>query len=599
MKESKKNYTSNKSLPDLSSLPQPYSPQVPQSAPQPALDFNALKDKLENFKKAVVKKYNFTIALSLLPVPAYTMFEEDEGVPKEIADTKPLHLVMIVPEEQFKNIPKIKVEVVKLVKETKENLWIHIKTPVDLWNYGLDSKYDFLDAVSQSFPIYDKGFLGALRVASIHKTLVLRKFDKYVASYVIGGSLVRGTAGKDSDVDVFVVIDDTDVKRMSRVELSERLRGMIYEYIREATALAGVKNILNVQVWLLTDFWQRVKDAEPVAFTFIRDGIPLYDRGTFIPWKLLLKMGKIKPSQEAIDMYMKQGEQTDEFVKRRLLDAMVDIYYGIVTPTQAMIMLSGMAPPTHKESPKVFREEFREKRKLVDEKYVKILEKAVSMFREYEYGKLKEISGSELDTFLKESKDYNEMLKKLRVDIEKRTQESTAEEIYDNVFKLLETFFGKKSQNVLIQTFEEQMVKKGKIQPRFLKILKELGNAKNKIKSGKLAQREVDSIKKDAFELINSLIEYGQRADLIAAEKGMMQISYGNGRKAELVLFGKQNFIIEGKDIKKIESGKIAVSTKEEFEKALAENKGKLSSKVPAEVFAVLQKELGNFELEF
>ena len=164
-----------------------------------------------------------------------------------------------------------------------------------MWNYGQDSKFEFVDAIAQGYPVHDKGFLGALRVASIHKSLVLRKFDKYVASYVIGGSLVRGTAGKDSDVDVFVVVDDTDVKRMNRVELLEKLRGIIYDYIREATALAAVKNILNVQVWLLTDFWQRVKDAEPVAFTFIRDGIPLYDRGTFIPWKLLLKMGRIKP----------------------------------------------------------------------------------------------------------------------------------------------------------------------------------------------------------------------------------------------------------------------------------------------------------------
>ena len=40
------------------------------------------------------------------------------------------------------------------------------------------------------------------------------------------------------------------------------------------------ENILNVQVYLLTEFWEKVKDAEPVIFTFIRDGVPLYDRGT-------------------------------------------------------------------------------------------------------------------------------------------------------------------------------------------------------------------------------------------------------------------------------------------------------------------------------
>src|SRR3989344_5553464 len=335
---------SEKKPSNLAAIPNQRNYEKQQITPeQAAAEFEKIKTKLDGFKKAVLKKYKFTVALALLPGQSYPLFEEDEALPKEIIDMKPLHLIMIIPEEEFKNLNKIKAEVIKLAKETKENVWIHIKTPVDLWNYGLDSKFEFLDAVSAGFPIYDNGFLGALRVASIHKSLILRKFEKYVTSYVIAGSLVRGTAGKDSDVDVFVVIDDTDVKRMSRMELRDKFRGICYDYIREATALAGVKNILNLQVYLLTDFWQSVKDAHPVMFTFIRDGIPFYDRGTFIPWKLLLKMGKIRPSTEAIDLYMKQGDQTEDMVKRRLLDAMVDIYYGIVTPTQALMMLAGEA----------------------------------------------------------------------------------------------------------------------------------------------------------------------------------------------------------------------------------------------------------------
>jgi len=159
-------------------------PSTPSSAAPPAggPDFNALKVVLETFKKAAVKKYPFTIALCLIPGQAAPLFEEDEALPKEVVDSKPMHVVMIIPEEQYKNIPKIKPEVVKLLKETKQNLWLHIKTPVDLWNYGLDSKFEFLDAIGQGFPMHDKGFLGALRMASIHKSLVLRKFDKYVAS---------------------------------------------------------------------------------------------------------------------------------------------------------------------------------------------------------------------------------------------------------------------------------------------------------------------------------------------------------------------------------------------------------------------------------
>src|SRR3989344_2260 len=130
------------------------------------------------------------------PGQAFKLFEEDEGLlPEEVA-RKPLHLIMLVPEDEFKNIAKkIKPEVLKLVKESKQELWVHIKTEVDMWNYGLDSKFEFIDAISSSFPLHDKGLLGSMRIANIHKTLVLRKFEKYVASYVVGGSLVRGQAG--------------------------------------------------------------------------------------------------------------------------------------------------------------------------------------------------------------------------------------------------------------------------------------------------------------------------------------------------------------------------------------------------------------------
>ncbi len=589
-------------LPKLSGTPGmprvPNSVMAPKMPAEPAkLDLEALRPKLDAFKKDVLKKYKQVLAIVLLPPAVYPLIEEDELLAPEVIQSKPLHVMVVVPEDDFKHIPKIKPELVALAKLTKENIWIHVKTPVDVFNYGLDSKFDLLDAIAQGFPIADNGFLGALRMAAIHKTLVLRKFDKYIASYVIGGSLVRGTAGKDSDVDCFVVIDDTDVKRMNRVELSERLRGIIHEYIREATALAGVKNPLNVQVWLLTDFWQRVKDAEPVAFTFIRDGIPLYDRGTFIPWKLLLKMGRIKPSPEAIDMYVKQGDQTKDFIKRRLLDAMIDIYYGVVTPTQAMMMLAGEAPPVPKTMAEEVKKVLVQREKVMSSQDLKLVAKAVHLFKQYEYGKLKEFSGTQVDEFLKECLAYNVRLKAMRGKLEQRMHERSASDVYTQVFKLLETFFGKGTQAKLIARFEKEMVKKGKLSPRYTRIMQELVSAQKKITTGKLTAKEIDNVKKDAFELIAALTEYAQRADLIGAEKGMMRISY-RGRKAELVLLGNQNFIIEGRNIQEVKGEKLVASTKEAFEKALADNKGKLSTRISGNLFATLQKLLGSFELE-
>ncbi len=562
-------------------------------------EFENMKKDLDELKKKVVKKFPFTVAFSLLPGDAFKAFEEDEGlIPEEIAK-KPLHLMMIIPEDEFKNIPKkIKPEVIKIVQESKQNVWIHIKTPVDLWNYGLDSKFDMLDAVGRSLPLHDKGLLGALRVAAIHKTLILRKFEKYVASYGIAGSLIRGTAGKDSDVDTFVIIDDTDVKRMPRLQLKEKLRGMIYEYTREAAALAGVKNILNVQVWLLTDFWESVKDAHPVMFTFIRDGIPLHDRGTFLPWKLLLNMGKIKPSPEAVDMFMKEGDRTEALINRRLLDAMVDIYLGIITPTQALMMLAGYAPPVPKTMVEEVKEAFVKKEKILAEKDLKVLEKAIKLWKEYEYGKLKNISGKEIDIFYKEFQDYNRKMKQLRETLEGKLKEHDAERIHSEVFKLLKNILGDKNQAELIKGFEKDLVKTGKLEPRMLSILKRLVDIKSKVKGKKFTQGDMQNMSRDAGDLINALIEYSQRKDLVAIEKSVLHISYGN-KKAEAVITDKGIFVSKDDGIFKISGKKFAESSREELEKALSETKNKVSQKLSSEAIVVLNKELGDFEIFF
>ena len=203
-----------------------------------------------------------------------------------------------------------------------------------------------------------------------------------MVSYVVAGSFVRGTTVKTSDIDIAIIIDDTDVKRMSRYELKEKLRAIAYTYALEASEKAGVKNKLSPQVYILTEFWEAVKDAHPVIFTFIRDGVPLYDRGAFMPWKLLLRMGKIKPSPEAIEMFMSLGEKVADNVKRKLNEILIDdIYWGVITPSQAVLMLYGLAPPTPRETYALMKEIFVKKEKLLELKYVATLEKIVEIYK--------------------------------------------------------------------------------------------------------------------------------------------------------------------------------------------------------------------------
>ena len=192
-----------------------YSPRkalLPENTSEVQKEMEKTKKELDKLKSWIIKKYPFIQAISILPPQLIARFIEEEEIPKETE--KHLQLYMIIPEEQFKNIAKIKSEIIKQIDSLKlhQKVWLQIKTPVDIWENCLDSKFELTSAIAMSFPLYDKGFLSALRLAEIHKSLVLKKFEKYINCYAIYGSITRDETKSSSDVDVGIIIDDTDVK---------------------------------------------------------------------------------------------------------------------------------------------------------------------------------------------------------------------------------------------------------------------------------------------------------------------------------------------------------------------------------------------------
>lgn len=568
--------------------------------------------EIEKFKTEFLKLHKKTQSIGIIPAQAAKKIEEEYEISEEDTRRELVHILTIIPESQYKKIGQIKLDAINLTKKINDKFWIHVMTPIDYWNLGLDSKFKVMEALAMSYPILDKGFLGNIRVAQIHKSLVLKKFEKYVTSYVIGGSLTRGETIKTSDIDVFIVIDDTDVKRMPRMELKEKLRGIIYSYIQEAEAISGVKNKLSPQIYLMTEFWEAVKDAHPVMFSFIRDGIPLYDRGAFLPWKSLLRMGKIKPSPEAIDMFMSSGDKIKDIVNKKLFDiATLDLFWGVSTPTQGLLMLYGQAPGNVYDTIKAFKETFVTKEKLIEQKYADILENiAIKHFKAMEHGKVKpgDITGEQVDKLKKDALDYIARLKELREQIEKRIQEKSIEQIYKDVFGMIGNLLKKKSEATILKEFNKKIIKEGKFPPRFLTNLKfiaktkrDITKTKQKIKKPKKKDnltfkqtQRVDQARKHAAEITTALIEHTQRCELATLEKSRFQIKSHN-LQAE-VFFLKNTFIIQGQQIQKISKNNLVKSTPKELQEQITAQKNK-ETKIDHKSLTTLHKVFGEFDL--
>jgi predicted nucleotidyltransferase/uncharacterized protein (UPF0332 family) len=551
--------------------------QIPDEAKK---KLEEIKDKLDAFKKKLVDKFEgYIMGIALLPPD-----KDDEKKEK-------VNVLVLVDDSDSQKMSKDELKerlggvVEKMAEEVDKKLAPQLLILTEVWQACYDAKYEILQMIAMSAPVHDTGMLSAIKIAEIHKEMVIKKFEKYIVSYVLAGSLVQGKATPTSDIDVFIVIDDTDVKKMTRAELKDKLRAIIIGMGIDAGKMTGIENKINIQVYILTDFWEGIKEANPIFFTFLRDGIPFYDRGIFMPWKLLLQMGRIKPSPEAIDMFMSTGDQLLERIKYKIKEiGMEDTFYAILTPSQAALMLYGIPPPTPKETPDVMRDIFIKKEKLLEDEYIDILEANIRVRKELEHGTKKDLSGAEVDKLVKDAEKYLKRLDQLFKEISEKKEEESVLHNYESIVTVVRDILKmegvEKVRDIdMIQIFEDEIVHKGLIPEKYLRMLKDIEKSKKDYDAKKLTKAEVQNTQKDSRELLRFMVEYIQRKRGIELEKTRIRVKHGK-KFGEVVLLGKKAFIIhdidnEEKDISKADLTpegsltNIQGSSLEEYEKEL------------------------------
>ena len=584
---------------------------LPQNIPDEAKKkLEAMKAKLDKFTKQVREKFeDYVVGVALLP-PKNIQKEQEIVKAQENRDLtkdeieklkQQINVFVLIDDSDSKKMTKDELKnklqdiISKIGTSIDKNFFVEVMILTDLWQTCYDAKYDILQLIAASAPVYDKGMLAAIKIAEVHKEMVLKKFEKYIVSYVLGGSLVQGKATPESDIDVYIVIDDTDVKKMTRAELKDKLRAIIIGMGIDAGKMTGIENKINIQVYILTDYWENLKEANPIIFTLLRDGVPFYDRGIFMAWKQLLQMGRIKPSQEAIDMFMHSGGQILERVNLKMKEiAMEDLFWAIETPSQAALMLYGIPPPTPKETPAVLREVFVKKEKLLKESDVKIIEKVIGVRKDMEHGTKKTITGKELDDLLVSVKEYMKMLEELFKKIQSLKEKDSVKHIYENIVTIVRDVLrlegvDKVSDADLPKVFEEKIVHKGIIPQRYARVLKEIVKAKKDYDANKLSKHEVANVQKHSREIMKVLIEHIQRTRGRELERAKIRVKHGK-RYGEVLLLDDFAFIIHDIDNEQKEISRakvdadgnlkdIKASSLEEMEKSM------MKMNIPPKVF--------------
>lgn len=314
-----------------------------------------------------------------------------------------------------------------------------------------------------------------------------------------------------------------------------------------------------------------------------------------MPWKQLLKMGKIKPSQEAIDLFMNSGNQMLSRVKFKLREVgMEDTYYAILTPSQAALMLHGVAPPAPRETAKLMEEIFVKKLKLLEQEYITILEDNIQVRKELEHGTKKDLTGKEVDKLVADAEKFLKRINRLFTQLEKMKSESSVVAIYDSVVSIIRDVLRlegveKVKDEEIVDYFEKEVIHKGIIPQKYLRVLKEIEKAKQDYDEKKLTKNDVELVRKNSSDLIKFLIEHIQRKRGREIERAKIRVKHGN-RYGEVLLLDDVAFIIhdidhEEKEIsmaKIKENGSLDTpqpSTLEELEKHL------VKIEIPSKVF--------------
>ena len=243
-----------------------------------------------------------------------------------------------------------------------------------------------------------------LKIAHKFAKELKEELEDFLMGAVIFGSAVRRETTKGSDIDVLAVTNDINF------QLTEALvEG--YRLIVEKT-IVKTSTKLHITSMTYTSFWEYVKAGDPVAINILRDGVALIDSGFFSPLQLLLKQGRIRPSEESVWRYFSRAPRTLLNSKWHLLQATLDLYWAVIDSAHAALMRKDEIPPTPDHVAEVLEKAYV-KPKLLEKKYVDTMKKFYKLSKMITHREIKEIKGAEYEHYYWEADAFVRRMKRL------------------------------------------------------------------------------------------------------------------------------------------------------------------------------------------
>ncbi|MBI1968376.1 hypothetical protein HYS49_00545, partial [Candidatus Woesearchaeota archaeon] len=228
--------------------------------------------------------------------------------------------------------------------------------------------------------------------------------------------------------------------------------------------------------------------------------------------------------------------------------------------------------------------------------------------KDIEHGEKKELSGTELDIYVKNAEKFLKRISELFKEIEAKHDEKGISLLSEDVITILRDVLRaegleKVPEGELVKRFEDALITPGKLPAQLLRDAQDVLAAKKQFEQKKLARADIEKARKSGTVLIKFLVEYLQRKRGKELERAKIRVKHGS-KYGEVTLLDNVAFVNHDLDAKeqRIEKaplrengslGTLEASNLEEYEKALAQTKLPRRAFIKEPIFEDLKRIFG------
>lgn len=234
-----------------------------------------------------------------------------------------------------------------------------------------------------------------------------KAYSDLLVSVVLVGSYAEGGVG--GDIDLLAIYDNLSLveKGLNGVEFESEFLELVDE-LAKRSGLGGVKRMgemsqgemVDLFLVSMSEFWSLLEGRSPHVLSYLEHGVALVDEGFFKYLQRLFRLGVFKPDERAAwELFERASKRAVQAGAVKLLLVAEDCYNAIVGSAMALLMKLGV-----RVSPSNVYEELVKNfvdTGMLEGEMAEWVRKIIELRKGVERGGIKELSGEEVDIWIR------------------------------------------------------------------------------------------------------------------------------------------------------------------------------------------------------